>query len=582
MGWSLLAFDTNHVKRYVFGTDTLKEIRGASSLLDYLNRIKMTQLAEEYQYHAQTVYAHGGSGLFLVPTEQVEHFGKRVQQAYQEETGGGASLTFVWQPLPDNIKEIDGEKIVDILELLPWQFQEEKLHPLGSLALVTHPFLRLCDACGIEYADADSERQHIPRDSDEIDPDEKDARYCTSCQRKRIRDSAVKTLVKTLVKKVGAETEISPDEYLWHRIIPQLCLMKYDIPPQTERPSDFNVFRDFKGAKEYLGLIYADANNMGRHLERADSLLLRKKMAHKVDDALYTAVCTAIVQHLKIADHMKSKSEWGREHDQPVFPFDILLLGGDDICMVVPASVAMDVALTIAETFRKETQAEHTLSVSVVLAPVKYPFGLLQDMAETSLKFAKKVGADARSSQQNGVPVDDTRINFLLVTGSINSDFKAVYESTYHVENIEDKVNGQDFYATLRPYAPDELRLLLKVIRDRDGANLGRTKLYQMREAIFHMNLTTSVSESLAVLRNWRTKQRDHVVRSVYEFALQQRMPHIDLADPAAGFPPVIFPWFSQGKNKQNGHQIYRTPLLDFIELYDILSREGEDIRDKD
>ena len=49
MELSLIAFDTDHIKRYVFATEKLKEIRGASSLLDYLNRIVMTQGLKDTQ-----------------------------------------------------------------------------------------------------------------------------------------------------------------------------------------------------------------------------------------------------------------------------------------------------------------------------------------------------------------------------------------------------------------------------------------------------------------------------------------------------------------------------------------------------
>jgi hypothetical protein len=40
LGKSLVAMDTDHIKQYVFATDKLKEIRGASSILDRLNREK--------------------------------------------------------------------------------------------------------------------------------------------------------------------------------------------------------------------------------------------------------------------------------------------------------------------------------------------------------------------------------------------------------------------------------------------------------------------------------------------------------------------------------------------------------------
>ena len=43
-----IAFDTNRIKDYVFETGTLKEIRGASALLDRLNREKMPEIVLQY------------------------------------------------------------------------------------------------------------------------------------------------------------------------------------------------------------------------------------------------------------------------------------------------------------------------------------------------------------------------------------------------------------------------------------------------------------------------------------------------------------------------------------------------------
>lgn len=571
MGLSLIAFDTDHVKHYVFGTDRLKEIRGASSLLDYLNRIKMVEIATEHQAHR--VYANGGSGLFLVADEkEAERFGQHVQQAYRKLTGGGASISFVYEELPgyrkasdENIQtafeRIQTDDIHDTFKMLQWRLQEEKVHPPTPLALTTHPFLRPCDACGIEYATPAFDKKTANA------VDDQDKRYCISCLNKRTRDHEVKELVDdALVKK-----DIREKEPLWGRIIRRLGKMDYDFSRKPERPEDFDAFRDFKGGKDYLGLIYADANNMGNHVGLTKTLLDRQILADKIDQALDKAICTAITEHLQVASHVKP----GQASKHSVFPFDILLLGGDDICMVVPASVAMDVALTLGQTFREQTDKKYTLALSVVLAPVKYPFGLVYDMAGTALKFAKRAGADARAQNPTA---DDTRINFLIVTGGSNNDFKAVYDAQYYTSNKE---THQDFYATLRPYSPENLNLLLQAIRSREGTNLGRTKLHQMREAIYLMNLTTSVSESLAVLRNWREGQRDHIARYVYAFAERYQIQKSDLTDPTAYFPPVIFPWFASGTSPKTGYQMYRTYLLDMIELYDFISREKGDNHDE-
>ena len=42
---SLVALDTDHIRGYVFETNKLQEIRGASSILDTLNRKTMLETA---------------------------------------------------------------------------------------------------------------------------------------------------------------------------------------------------------------------------------------------------------------------------------------------------------------------------------------------------------------------------------------------------------------------------------------------------------------------------------------------------------------------------------------------------------
>ena len=458
MGKALVALDTDHIKEYVFGTDKLKEIRGASSVLDYLNRYEMRRVASKFQ--AKPIYTNGGSGLFVIDEENAEAFAKQVQLAYSEKSGGTSSITYAVQPIsvPDGINE---DKLMNFpLEneflLLQYRLQEAKQHPPVSLAMASHPFIRLCDACGIEYANtADPSRKFVR------DPGEEDEQYCTSCQIKRARDREV----KEFIENIETQHTTSNDEYLWQEVISRLHEGGYDLQSQPERPSNFNVFRNFKGAKDYLGLIYADANNMGRAIEQQSTLALRKTLADTVDEAIYRSVCTAIVRHLKIADHLKPKEQLTDDLRNPVFPFDILLMGGDDICMVVPASVAMDVALTIAKTFYIATNKKHTLSVGVILAPIKYPFGLLREMAKTALDFAKKTGSDARAkAAKANTTTDDTRINFMIVTGGSSSDFKPVYDTVYR---RQDKDMHQEFYATLRPYTPDYLRILLDAIREK-------------------------------------------------------------------------------------------------------------------
>jgi len=570
VGLSLIAFDTDHIKGYVFATNKLKEIRGASSLLDYLNREIMCQEAEKYG--AECIYANGGSGLFSIETAQAEDFGREVQQEYRDRTAGGASITYVHEPLPEG-----NENIADILKLLQWRLQEKKLRPPDFIALPSNPFMRPCDSCGVEYAaPEESEEQR----ADMIEPGEQDELYCKICQTKRVRDNDV----KTFISRWPANRQNIP-EPLWESILNRLGQLDYKLRPwpdlrSADRPPDFNAFSLLKGTKNYLGLIYADANNMGRAIQECRSLPQLEQFATRIDNAIYDAVCAAIAKYLRIEDHLNPQALRAAGLNDPILPFDILMLGGDDVMMVVPASVAFDVALMIAEKFRdlaSDPDTPRTLSAGVALVPVKYPFGLARSIVETTLKFAKTASADARA-QASGAPVDDTRINFLVVTGGSSSNFKAVYNSVYH-QRLDDM--KQEFYATLRPYSPEDLRLLLEAIRGGHRLNLGRTRLHQLREAVLQMNLSTAVSDGMALLTNWREKQRKYVVSQIYEFGGKHQLARCDPRDPVSGFPRVTFPWFKDGI--QEGRDLYRTSLLDFVELYDFLaSQEVEDVSDED
>ena len=68
-----------------------------------------------------------------------------------------------------------------------------------------------------------------------------------------------------------------------------------------------------------------------------------------------------------------------------------------------------------------------------------------------------------------------------------------------------------------------QLNKLLILIREGHNKALGRTKLHQLREAVLKMNLSTSVGEGLAMLRNWRDDQRDYVFDCKGETIFRQR-----------------------------------------------------------
>ncbi|MBV9230776.1 MAG: hypothetical protein JOZ18_15820 [Chloroflexi bacterium] len=552
MSQSLLAFDTDHIKGYVFGTSKLKEIRGASSRLDYLNRILTREMAESTDFRAITIYANGGSALFLVDSDKAEKLGKAVQQIYREKTGGGASITYAIQPIPDyDPKDImtaerlnEHVTMLDVLKLLrlrlrlakdslqmsrPQRDDPQQDDSEYYIAAPSHALLSLCNSCGINYAEE--------MRSDLDDPDESEGLYCRVCVHKREEDRSVRNMLH------NAREELASDRKLWGRILQ--TLYGSDLPSLSlipERPKDFNAFSDFSSGKDYLGLIYADANSMGEAIAVQKSLEKVQRFAKKVDDAVFEAMGEAIRKHLPV------------KHN--TFPFDILLVGGDDIVMVTPAQKALQVAHTLAQRFYELMNQQYTLSAGVVLAPVKYPFNLQRQLVEETIKAAKMAGSE-NNTMRNSLQ-ERAHVNCMVVTGNTSLSYPKVYAG------MKRKVGEQEeFCATMRPYTLPRLNWLLEQLSMGNQKRLGRTKLHQLREAILKLDRTRAILESLMVLSNWKGPERKFIKEMVKEFDTRTQPQQKE---------ETLFPWYLDGNAGKEDTRVYRTPLLDFVELYDFVS----------
>lgn len=156
-------------------------------------------------------------------------------------------------------------------------------------------------------------------------------------------------------------------------------------------------------------------------------------------------------------------------------------------------------------------------------------------------------------------------MNFVVVAGNTGQDFKKVKDAlTRKYENESTR-----FYATLRPFGVEEMKELREAILEGKQKDLGRTKLHQLREAVMKKNRTTSVSDALAILNNWKDLQRRFVYTYVLQVATRYQQQWRKEEDPGSWFPHVTFPWFEDGKG------VYRSPLLDFVELYDFIEEKG-------
>jgi len=504
MTQALVALDTDRIKDYVFATGKLAEIRGASALLDYLNREEMPCLVR-----GEKIYAHGGSGLFVVPSNQAETSIQSVQKHYQEATES-ATVTGAKIELPSNFEE--ESNLRPYWRRLSLQLRAAKERNASPTSIVTHSFLRPCVSCGSYHA------ANTYFEADAVRP----VLLCQSCYIKHREDQQIKGEIPKLVR---GELPPRPNR-LWHRLVSELQQANYSFKGLS-RPEDFDALGKQSSPKDYLGLIYADGDDMGRNLEGIPSLKEMRRFARAVDEGIYGAVKHAILGHLQPEPGANS------------LPFDVLLLGGDDLVIVTTAHTAVEVALTVMEQFPALTEEycgqRLSLSVAVIWAHIKFPLGSLVELAESTLKFAKKERAKRR--------LTEGLLNFLVVSSPNHLDFGDYYKSTLKEEHL-----NETLYRTMRPYTMREMHRLVQA--KRDLATASRGKLEQLRSALFKRR-HQAMLEGLITLLRWRdVEQQQHIRQLMSDFAADQT---------------ELFPWI-----RRNSHT-YHTPLLDLVELFDFI-----------
>ncbi|MGB1251990.1 MAG: Cas10/Cmr2 second palm domain-containing protein [Candidatus Promineifilaceae bacterium] len=523
MNNKLISFDTDQIMNYVFATTRLKDIRGASTLLDELNRRKMLKIVRQHGGEsAEQIYANGGGALFHVPEGAAQAIIDEIQTVYRTRTHSASVSASQVMWTNDNAST---EKTQEAWTQLSLHLRLMKDANADHQTVLTHPLLQPCDACGVYYA------EHMDSDSDGSQ-----AILCSSCSTKRDKDSEIKREIEDALQQ-----HRKPDRsHLWGRIIDDIQTKCPDYFGEQflPRANDFNELGSASNPDGYIALIYADGDSLGRTFEAQTSLAGIKKLSEAIDTSMQAAVVEAITRHLKPDQHSNC------------LPFDILMLGGDDLVMVTTAQHGIETALTIVEQFPHLVKAscgqDAALSAAVVIARASFPIRSLIELTKSALKFAKTQKKKARISE--GV------INFLVVNSSNHLEFNNYYKEVFTTERNQ---NGERLVRTMRPYTAHDLHTLLQARRELEGVST--SKLEQLRAAVFKSRYK-AIFESRQALLRWRGDK-------TYRQKIQ------DLVEVFANSDSLdTFPWAYQAVS--NNQADYVTPLADLVELYDFIHVE--------
>ncbi len=325
----------------------------------------------------------------------------------------------------------------------------------------------------------------------------------------------------------------------------------------------------------YIGLIYADGNNVARYIGTAGTPQEYAARASALTRAALEAVFTALARHLRPA---RIVNEQGAP--ELVHPFEILTIGGDDLLLLVPGSKALDIALEIGLGFERSlgktqlrelqdryagtTSGGHErytpivgLSAGVVIAQENTPVFFMHNLAEQLLKSAKDLArARARAGMDTGGAVD------FMVLKSITMITDRVKTFRKQALGDDDASDGTMYRRTARPYTWHELEGLLRTTRALRRAEFPRSQLYRLRGVLDSAEESGVLVSSIEYLA---TRSR----LSRYAGALLQ---HVEAPWRGLGTSPGVRsgapPWLRTSRG-------WESIWPDVTEIYDLVESAG-------
>jgi len=406
-----VAGDVRSIQSFIFATPRLREMRGASALLDFFDRSVVPRLVKDFE--GELISSGGGNFLARFeggtgPNGAASRFRQRVEEVFFHLTGGHEIAV---------VERADEEAFETAQPALHQRLRQAKAHPGGARQLASMPFLKRCEGCGREAADMPWPLPGVPRE------DPRRQWLGPACHRKR-------SMHKELA---GVEGRAARARHAVYGLDEKL-----EVPPVTERLRQAKLPHDFqelvKG--DDLAILVADGNGLGDWFQGLD---LER----------YRALSLQIDERLRKALDAATTAAFGTEEEPAL---QVLICGGDDLVAALPARYALAFAKELVRGFRVDDETGRRepagLAAGLLLARHSFPFRPAHALAEELLQRAKQ------RCREDGVK---SALHFHRVIGS---HVRSLEGELGHLERDDGEGRGWA-YAAAGPYTPEELEDLL-------------------------------------------------------------------------------------------------------------------------
>lgn len=248
--------------------------------------------------------------------------------------------------------------------------------------------------------------------------------------------------------------------------IPNLNSIPYADNPYLPVPREgqpFPDFHDIAGETGDLGIFYADGNAMGK---------IFAGLVEAGDIQRYIETSQEINKWNKCALEKAAKSI---SHNNKKFSGVVLICGGDDLLVALPAREAVQFAqIYLCEISNSGTPFTNGVSGGLVISKPNLPFRLVLARAEELVQNAKKQVRLLGKGKDNCQPQDLTALDFMVITSSLIEPLASRADRLAYP--YTDYSNFVLF--TARPYLIEEFNQLVGTIKNFKKAWAAPSKFY--------------------------------------------------------------------------------------------------------
>lgn len=453
------------IHTYLLKAPKLRYMAGGSLLLETFSRKLVPVLAEKIGAGRQKIYLHA-AGRFVVDflkEDQAERFKKLI--IFVARYLFGEENVLVCGPL------LKGKGIVKrIGDELEAQKTDASARPFSAMPALQ--FMERCGACGTWGA------MHCV----EIADNEPFVQLCDTCNLKLLarNDTKIEIRLPSSMQTDGLlKIVIGGSNKKRTRLVVPFA----QDPYKNEKINSFSeIAAAARSDHGYIGVFYADGNEMGSLIQRPEVT----ETIEKYSDFSSNISKWNISALEKAADTVNVNRTDG-------FPGRILIRGGDDLLVVLPAESALKFArVFLEEASGDDSPFKEGICGGLVLSQPSMPFSILFSKAEELAVNAKKqmwlLKRDAKTGSDNTSrsPRQKSALDFMVVTSPLLEPLGSQPERQHYI-----LPDGRNYaFLTARPYLVEELGELVKHIRRLKDMETPRRTFMDLKNIFYPSEIT--------------------------------------------------------------------------------------------